>query len=245
MNTPLAHRPPSLNWIKKLLFLICGAIAIACGGSGGGFFGSDPISVRATPETLSMRPGETKTVRLEFFPGEDGTHAIRANAPNLSVSPANFNVEFNGPASVVQDVEITAATSTSLGEYTLSIGTQLEVYRTVPITVTDGVPDFVITASPEVVSVPPNTMSNNVVFTVSSRNGFSGPVKVTWVADGGATPSPNDNDFTGTVTPSAPFRFTRKMYRFATHSVDIPISFNVTDVPFTKQRSVTVTVKQQ
>jgi len=190
-----------------------------------------------------MRPGETKTVRLSFSAKSPSTYPIRVNAPSLTVAPANFTADLTVEQKVDQDVQVTAPAGTPNGTYVMSVGTQLEILETVQIFVSNGIPDFTISARPLEVTVANNLFSQDVRFTVSSVNGYSGPVKITWVVDGPVSPSPDTNDFTGTVTPAAPFRFTRKMYRYATHTVAIPITFNATDVPFSQPRSVTINVK--
>jgi hypothetical protein len=247
-SNPIATRGGQL--VGKLLCLLCFSLAIACGGGGscegkGPFMEGSSISVSVEPEHPTMVPGETKTLHLTFLPGTDGTFPIRCGLTGLTVTPPTFDITFHGKDPVTQDVVINAPLGTPSGTYDLEIGDQLDVYRTVHIVVSDGTPDFAITATPTEVSAAPNGMSEKVTFTVSSVNGFSGPVKITWVADGGASPSPNDNDFTGTVTPSTPYKFELNMYRYATYSTDIPIVFNATDIPFTKQHSVTINVKEK
>ncbi len=247
---PVGHRALNIvasrgsRLLTKLLCLLCFAIAIACAGSGSAL-GEPAVSVTFAPTSVTMQPGQTRTVTLTLNANMDGTYPIRVNAPGLTVSPTSFTVALMGGVPATQDVQITAAIGTPLDTYTMSVGDVLSVYDTLAVTVTDGNPDFAISATPLEVSIPNNVMSSDVRFTVSSVNGYTGEVKITWVADGDVSPSPSTNDFTGNVSPTTPFTFTRKMYRYATHSNDIPLVFNATDVPYTgKQKSVTINIRK-
>lgn len=107
-----------------------------------------------------------------------------------------------------------------------------------------GTPDFDITATPGAVTVANGISSTPVTFNVTSLNGYAGPVKVTWAADGDVSPQPNTNDFTLSLTANGTQTFTRTFYRFTTGNEEIPCVWNVTDIPFTgKQKSTTVTVR--
>lgn len=230
--------------LSKVLCLLCFLIAVACGGSGS-ILGEPALSVSFAPTSVSMQPGQSRTVTISFSASEPGIYPVRVDIPGLTVTPTTFNVDLNGPGSATRDVVVTAAIGTSLDTYTMSVGDVLSVYGTLPITVTDGNPDFTISATPLEVTIPNNVPTTDVRFTVSSLNGYSGTVKITWVADGDVSPSPGDNDFTGTISPTTPFTFTRKMYRYATHNNDIPLVFNATDVPYTgKQKSVTINIRK-
>ena len=229
----------------NVLLLINWLIFVACGGNFNPLSG-DPLKVTFTPSSLIMAPGETKSVDVKVrltSNGNPGIFPIRANIPGLSVTPESFMADLSVATEVTQTLQITASSET--GTYTLSVGDASSVYKTLPVTVANTEPDFMISAAPTLVSVPPNSMSENVNFTVTSINGFSGPVKVSWSTEGQVTPSPDNNDVTASISPSNPYTFTRKMYRFATHNLDIPVIFKVEDIPFTKQRSVTITVRQQ
>lgn len=239
---PAANRGNRL--FTKLLCLLGFLIAVACGGSGS-ILGEPALSVSFSPTSVSMQPGQSRTVTITFSAGEPGIYPVRVDVPGLTVSPTTFNVDLNGGGSATQDVVVSAAIGTSLDTYTMSVGDVLSVYGTLPITVTDGNPDFTLTATPLEVTIPNNVPTTDVRFTVASVNGYTGEVKITWVADGDVSPSPGTNDFTGTISPSTPFTFTRKMYRYATHNNDIPLVFNATDVPYTgKQKSVTINIKK-
>lgn len=229
---------------KALIGLFCLMIILACAGSGS-TLGEPALDVSFNPASVNLRPGESQDVQVMVSANMAGIYPLRVNAPGVTVSPANFTATFDtGLTPVVQVLTITAPAGNSAGNYTLEIGDVLKVYGSMAIAINDGTPDFAITASRELVSVQNNVMSDDVDFTVTSLNGYTGTIKITWVADGDVSPSPSDNDFTGTVSPTAPFKFKRKMYRYATHGDDIPLVFNATDVPYTKQRSVTVTIRR-
>lgn len=234
-------------FVTTILAIVVLAAPLGCfGAQAGGFNNAAAFTLEFDPPLLSMRPGETKTVRVKIIlTGQPGIYPIRADVPNLTVSPASFNADFSTVGEVLQDLTVTAPASVSHGSYTLEVGDSFSVFDDVEVNVNDGSPDFQIRASKNEVTIPNNTNSEDIQFEVVSLNGFSGDVKITWVSDGDVSPFPGTNDFVGNVTPSQPFVFFRKMYRYAIHNDPIPLEMNATDIPFTKFRGVTITIKRR
>lgn len=238
-----------LGWKQIAVTLVFSLFLIfvaGCRGVGGGF-GGEPIEVSFDPDPLTLNPGETKPVTVRIRRGSDSNNipfSLRASAAGLSVTPATFVADLTDVAETTQVVQVTAPIG-SAGPYTMLIGNSITVAARLPITVAGGgggTSDFAITATPMDVYVANGGTSGDVQFTVSSVGGFTGTVMITWVVDGGAEPAPNTNNFTGTVSPTTPFTFTRRMFRSSLDGDTVPVVFSATDVPFTKQRSVTVNV---
>lgn len=98
---------------------------------------------------------------------------------------------------------------------------------------------FTFTAAPVLVTMPNNTLSQDVVFTITPVGTFAGTVRITWETATTCSPSPATNDFDVAVALNTPITFTRKMYRWDS-SAPMTISWKARHEASATERTVQV-----
>ncbi|MEQ1932404.1 MAG: hypothetical protein ABL962_00800 [Fimbriimonadaceae bacterium] len=260
MNSTIAPSRGVKNFLKVISgYLLASVLIFVCVGAGGcpgtpmPFVREFDVTATVTPSIVTLQPGQSVSLRVEVDGGggsgdvDTRVTAKESNDPNktLPCTPSDFVSQIGLTAPHVQDVNVSVPTGTAPGQYDFKVFDDHGSIGTATIIVSNGTAggSFSFTATPLEVSTKTNVNSSDVTFTVTSVGGFSGQVTVNWVADGDASPFTGENNFVGTVTPSTPWVFKRKMYRWATHAEDIPINFNVTNLANTIERSVVINVK--
>ncbi len=217
------------------------------------------FAITANPTSVSVPNLQVSTDSIEFtvtsVNGFNGNVTVNYSSPGRVIEPspnvAGFSVAVipGNPGKFTRRFQRNVSHQNPVPITFTARNADLTISKSVTVTInpaTTGTPTFAISAYPMEVTVA-NGVSQDpatlVSFTVSSVNGFTGPIKITWITDGGVSPQPNNNDFVVNVTPSTPANFTRHFYRFTTGTEPIPITFNATDIPFTTAKDVTINVK--
>lgn len=101
---------------------------------------------------------------------------------------------------------------------------------------------FTFTATPGLVTMPTNTMSQDVTFTITPVGNFTGTVRVTWETIGTCSPSPNTNDVDVVVNAGTPATFTRKMYRWDSQA-PMSITWRASHAPTATERTLAIQLR--
>lgn len=208
------------------------------------------VAVTMTP-SLSVRQGHSNSLTVSMLPRGNTEGPISfsvSQTTSFTISPSQFTANFirNSSTPIVQMINVTVGPNVQVGTYYLLHLTQgsREVGSCgITVTADTGEPTFEIIATPATVTGANHTMTPEVVFTVRSLNGFSNNVKVTWLTDGSVSPSPSTNDFVLAISPTQPRTFNRRFYRYSEGTENEYITFNVTDLSLSIQKSVTITVR--
>jgi len=213
------------------------------------------VSVEITPVDSTIQQGQSRDFTLSILPRglTQGDVTLKTHfytrTDKIDRTPSEFDVTLvqGSTTPVLRTITLAAHEDARLGpdQIWVDLADGFEVsscdFRVLPAG--GGDPTFEISATPLEVTTPTNVLSaQSVQFTVSSVNGFSGPVKITYVVDGYAAVSPSDNNFEVNVTPTTPATFSKRFYLYGTGG-QVPITFNATDIPYTTTKGVTINVK--
>jgi hypothetical protein len=156
---------------------------------------------------------------------------ITGGAVNHSTEALRLNLPF------------TISGTAELGAHTVTVTNNVGVSNALTFTVTPGTsnPDFAIVASPTDITANDTDFSAPVEFTVSSIDGFSGPVLITYNSDTGIEVD-RPNNQTVNVPANGQVKFLVRFKTYLTQPGPAPMTFNATDDPFTKTRTATVNV---
>ena len=180
------------------------------------------FTISASPATATVGQGKTKSLSVSV-----GSNFGYGGNVNLSVSglPADATASFSSssvtaPAS--SQLTVTAASTTPLGDYTLTItASDGTITHTSTVTLTVVIPDFTISASPASATVP-RGQSTTYALSLGSVGGFSGaatlsvtglPTYATGTFSLSSTALPGSSTLTvktATTTPAGTYTLTIK-----------------------------------
>ncbi len=212
------------------------------------------ISVSITPANVSFPKGTNKQFTLSILPrgNTQGNQTLKVSYASthgaVTLTPATFVINLVQGSTTPLERVVTVSTTDLAPERIYELSAYINnTYRVARNNFTlngdtGGAPSFRIVASPTQVTTANHVPSSNVTFTVTSLNGFTGQVKVSWQADSEVTPMPGDNDFIVNVQPAIPATFTRQFYRYLEDNSPAHVTFSAEDIPFTVRKGTTITI---